>query len=252
MDTTTIMPVVLELFLSCGENAAERDATLANLESFLVRRMICPLTPKNDSRLAVDLIKSLTNGRGSPRDRLQKVLLASDADTLRWPTDAEFGECLQTDPLYRVLTRKRLRLFMRALEQHLRTGKTEDMALPRKLTVEHLLPRRWRQHWPLPENAPADAAGRRDQLLHTLGNLTLLTKKLNTSVSNGPWDKKMPRSLCIASCGSTTNSPPITRRRGTKRRSSPAASAASVSVGLSISSSSPWSASRSGRRVGTR
>lgn len=66
MDTTTIMPVVLELFLSCGENAAERDATLANLESFLVRRMICPLTPKNDSRLAVDLIKSLTNGRGSP------------------------------------------------------------------------------------------------------------------------------------------------------------------------------------------
>ena len=153
--------------------------------------MICRLTPKNYNRLAVDLIKSLTNGEGSPRDRLQKVLLASEADTLRWPTDAEFGECLQTDPLYRVLTRKRLRLFMRALEQHLRTGKTEDMALPRKLTVEHLLPRRWRQHWPLPENAPADAADRRDQLLHTLGNLTLLTKKLNTSVSNGPWDKKI-------------------------------------------------------------
>jgi hypothetical protein len=191
MDTTTIMPVVLELFLSCGEHTAERDAALADLESFLVRRMICRLTPKNYNRLAVDLIKSLTNGEGSPRDRLQKVLLASDADTLRWPTDAEFGECLQTDPLYRVLTRKRLRLFMRALEQHLRTGKTEDMALPRKLTVEHLLPRRWRQHWPLPENAPADAADRRDQLLHTLGNLTLLTKKLNTSVSNGPWDKKI-------------------------------------------------------------
>lgn len=191
MDTTTIMPVVLELFLACGENAAERDPALADLESFLVRRMICRLTPKNYNRLAVDLLKSLTDSKSSPRDRLRKVLLASEADTLRWPTDDEFTERLQSDPLYTVLTRKRLRMFLRALEQQLRTGKTEDMSLPRKLTVEHLLPRRWRQHWPLPEGAGPDAAERRDHLLHSLGNLTLLTKKLNTSVSNGPWEKKI-------------------------------------------------------------
>ena len=28
-------------------------------------------------------------------------------------------------------------------------------------------------------------------MLHTLGNLKLLTEKLNTSVSNGPWDNKL-------------------------------------------------------------
>jgi hypothetical protein len=31
---------------------------------------------------------------------------------------------------------------------------------------------------------------RRDKLIHTLGNLTLLTKRLNSSVSNGPWADK--------------------------------------------------------------
>jgi len=142
MDTTTLMPVVLELFVSCGHKTEDRDAALADLESFLVRRMICRLTPKNYNRLAVDLLKSLADGNGSPRDRLQKVLLASDADTLRWPSDAEFLERVQGDPMYMVPTRKRLRMFLRSLEQHLRTSKTEDTSLPRKHTVEHLLPRR--------------------------------------------------------------------------------------------------------------
>jgi hypothetical protein len=31
---------------------------------------------------------------------------------------------------------------------------------------------------------------RRNQLLHTIGNLTLLTKELNPSVSNGSWERK--------------------------------------------------------------
>jgi len=192
MDTTTIMPVVLELFVSCGDRSPERDAALADLESFLVRRMVCRLTPKNYNRLAVDLLKSLTDGHGSPRDRLRRVLVASDADTLRWPSDGELTTRLLDDPIYQSLTRKRLRMFLRALEQELHTGKTESIQLEKRLTVEHLLPRRWRQHWPLTEDAGEDAADRRDHLLHTLGNLTLLTKKLNPSVSNDPWDKKLP------------------------------------------------------------
>ena len=32
-----------------------------------------------------------------------------------------------------------------------------------------------------------EATKRSDRLIHTLGNLTLLTGKLNSAVSNGPW-----------------------------------------------------------------
>ena len=60
-----------------------------------------------------------------------------------------------------------------------------------KLTVEHLLPQQWEAHWPLPpERDPLEAHGRREQSLHTIGNLTLLTKKLNPSLSNGKWERK--------------------------------------------------------------
>lgn len=56
--------------------------------------------------------------------------MASDADTLRWPTHEESTTTLLNNHLHRTLTRKRLRMFLRALEQQLRTGKTEDLQLP--------------------------------------------------------------------------------------------------------------------------
>jgi Protein of unknown function (DUF1524)/Restriction Enzyme Adenine Methylase Associated len=47
-----------------------------------------------------------------------------------------------------------------------------------------VMPRKWHTHWPLQEGrAEAD----RDRIIHTLGNLTLLTGRLNSKVSNGPW-----------------------------------------------------------------
>jgi hypothetical protein len=110
--------------------------------------------------------------------------------TLRWPTDEEFTATLLNDRLYRTLTRKRLRMFLRALEQQLQTDKTEDIGLKKALTIEHLMPRQWKKHWPLPGDVSADAEDRRDHIVHTLGNLTLLTNKLNPAVSNGPWEKK--------------------------------------------------------------
>jgi hypothetical protein len=191
MDTTTIMPIVLELFVSCGDKPEARDDAIVDLESFLVRRMVCRLTSKNYNRLAIDLLKAQAEGDGTPRSRLRRVLLASEAETLRWPSDEEFTSALLNDRLYRLLTRKRLRMFLRALEQHLQTGKTEELGLEKRLTIEHLMPRQWKKHWPTPEAAPADFEERRDHLLHTLGNLTLLTRKLNPSVSNGPWAKKV-------------------------------------------------------------
>jgi hypothetical protein len=46
--------------------------------------------------------------------------------------------------------------------------------------------------WPLPgeEDDEKEERNNRNSLIHTLGNLTLLTKTLNPAVSNGPWPKK--------------------------------------------------------------
>ncbi len=54
-----------------------------------------------------------------------------------------------------------------------------------KHAIEHVMPRKWVSHWPLGGGA---TEGERDQLIHTLGNLTLITGRLNSTLSNAAWD----------------------------------------------------------------
>jgi hypothetical protein len=143
----------------------------------------------------LDLLTHCESSGGVTAEALKDFLLKSDADTARWPNDDEFRKALEGDQLYRILTRARLRLLLRAVNQAIENEKTEDIQLPEELTVEHLLPQSWQEHWPLGEMDEAEkarATQRRDQLKHTLGNLTLLTNKLNPSVSNSAWTSKRP------------------------------------------------------------
>lgn len=63
------------------------------------------------------------------------------------------------------------------------------------------MPVKWQASWPMPEDVAADPEKRlafnqeRNQRLHTLGNLTLITGSLNPSLSNASWDQKRPE-LC--------------------------------------------------------
>jgi hypothetical protein len=91
-------------------------------------------------------------------------------------------------------------MILEALEAALHTSKTEVRSVPRKLTIEHLMPREWEKHWPIivsaeSEGSQEDRAELRKALIETIGNLSLLTKSLNPSVSNGAWSKKRPEIL---------------------------------------------------------
>lgn len=199
MDITTAYPFLMGLFARFGSNRAEILAILGDLESFLVRRLVCQLNTRGYNRLFIDLLKVLAITNGTPSARVREFLLSSTADTNRWPKDDEFGRAWMSSPLFKKLFRQRVRMLLEALERELHTGMTEKIQFGEKLTIEHLLPQGWRKHWPPPalldgyENLkPEDL---REELLHSMGNLTLVTKKLNPSISNGPWDKKLPAIL---------------------------------------------------------
>ncbi|MBK6471229.1 MAG: HNH endonuclease [Betaproteobacteria bacterium] len=73
--------------------------------------------------------------------------------------------------------------------------------LTEKLTIEHVMPQAWQTYWPLPANAKADplteqkAIMRRETVLNTLGNLTLITGNFNSSLQNAAWKDKKPELL---------------------------------------------------------
>ena len=194
MQTMTVFPFLLGLYDST-EDDAERIPILEDIESFLVRRMVCRLTTKGYNRLFLDLVAELSE-HGYSQDNLRSFLLKQTADSLRWPDDTEFKNAWLNQPLYTGITRPRLRLVLYALDAALKDKKTESYTLKRGLTIEHLLPQHWEQHWPLPAIPDEDSGERakreqrRSHLLHTIGNLTMLTKSLNPMVSNGPFKEK--------------------------------------------------------------
>jgi hypothetical protein len=165
------------------------------LESYLARRTICELTTKNYNDLVVRLIKHLTTTDDFSSQPIRSFLMEQTADTSRWPDDDEFRKSWMSVPFYKAIKRSKGRMILEAMEIASYHGKTEKVEVERKLTIEHLMPVSWEKHWPIVMNSTESqsvdgAAERRNEAIHRIGNLTLLTKELNPSVSNGPWSKK--------------------------------------------------------------
>ena len=193
MEAGVITPVLL-LLLSAEQEPRRR--ALGVLESFLVRRMICRQSTMGFNRLVIELVNQLHEGGLENVDRTTANFLKDQkAPTRVWPTDEDVSHALISSPIYRLLTRGRLRLILEGVEGWLRSsGKSEDTTVPRNgnLTIEHLMPMGWKtEEWPLPSGADdGDARYRRNGLIHTVGNLTLTTQQLNSSMSNDAWEAK--------------------------------------------------------------
>ena len=206
-DVTTINPLLLRLW-SSDMSHNEKRLSLDMLLSLIVRRAVCGLTSKNYNNLFLSMIGDLEK-KGWSYENLRAHLLGITAESGRFPHDAELENAVLSKPLYTTLGPARVRSLLSEIELARRGKKQEDRSLPETLTVEHILPQNWRQHWPLTDNpqptdedftqailaviedvSPVGRIVRRHRLKHTLGNLTLVTQSFNSGVSNLPFDTK--------------------------------------------------------------
>lgn len=188
---TTVYPFLLELFSRYESEDLEIEKTLTYLESYLVRRMICQLPTRGYNRTFLDLLSVYKDSSASISKKVFDTLSSFDAESNRWPRDNEFKQSWMERPVYNLLRKQRLNLILECLERAMHTDFTEIRDQKLKLTIEHVMPQAWGKNWPLPMNENnEDAEIHRNRILHTFGNLTLLTNKLNPSVSNGDWATK--------------------------------------------------------------
>lgn len=188
MDIGTAYPFLLKLFDVLGSRVDLLAEVLSDMESFLVRRMVCRLSTRGYNRLFVDLIKEVEGEPDQIPQRIRESLLGRTAEFDRWPSDEEFKKAWINNPLYENLTRPRLRLILEAMEAALRGDFAETKDVPKNLTVEHVMPQTWQTNWPLPGKASeAEETLHREELIHTIGNLSLLNEKLNPVQSNKAW-----------------------------------------------------------------
>lgn len=201
-EVSTAMPLVLFLATE-GELSEDELATALKLiESYIVRRDICGLPTANYNRFFVDMVAKLRNGGEVSPWRVHALLSASEADVARFPKDDEWRTGWVARDQYRPNRQPRLRYLFEAIEQRKRSEKSEVIAIKSDLSLEHIMPRKWRDNWPVPGfdhvadgDFDADMIARefeRDKAVNKMGNLTLLTHKLNAAISNGPFHTKMP------------------------------------------------------------
>jgi len=202
LDTSTVYPVVLFLLVGGRQRVAEGELVgiLEDLESYLVRRMVCGLTTKSYNKFFLGLLRKLRDAEHIDRQLVQGHLLDGTGPAVVWPDDTMLERSWLSRPVYRDLKSHRVSMVLKAINADLHSNKQESIAFTGELTVEHVLPVGWAAPaWPEPavpgEPGPDDEhpVDRRNRLLHTFGNLTLLTQALNSSVSNGAYTHKRPR-----------------------------------------------------------
>jgi hypothetical protein len=202
IDTTTVFPFLLMAHDHLmPDNPVEFDKVLTVLESFLVRRMVCQLTTKNYNKLFIDLVKGIAKSGVLTAESVGAWLAKSKADSLKFPTNEDFGSAIAVWPIYKDLSQKKVRAILEAIDASLQHKKSEAIPLPGGLTIEHVMPQEWEENWPMPEKVGTDPEAvklwknRREAVLQTLGNLTLITGSLNPALSNAAWATKRPELL---------------------------------------------------------
>jgi hypothetical protein len=157
------------------------------MESWLVRRALCRLTSGDINKTVVELIRTLNRtDHAQVGQATEDFFGRARAASRLWPDDDWVISTASTEVLYTGLTRPRLRMLLEALEDDARSQKSEVGRCPRNLTVEHIMPQAWREHWSA-DGIDDSTASRRDRIIQTLGNLTLVNSKLNPALSNRPW-----------------------------------------------------------------
>lgn len=193
LESEVIKPLVLWL-LDPQQPAvpdSQRHKALEVIESWMVRRMLVRATTKSYTQVVAELITLLRQaGRSNAGDEVERYFAGQTSGSRYWPDDQEVQGELESLLAYRRLSRGRLRMVLEAVEDYKRGWRDGATALSGARVargvhaIEHVMPRKWVTNWPLP---PGVGEGERDQLVHTLGNLTLLTGRLNSKLSNGPW-----------------------------------------------------------------
>lgn len=190
----------------------EKRAVFRLLESYIVRRELCGLTSKNYNKVVIGLLRHLRDV-DALLPAFAQHLMSLSGDASRMPTDAQLAEAFAQQKAYGEIPAPRLRYVLQHLEHAMRDRFDEVTVATNNLTIEHVMPQRWAEHWPLANGVHVShesvwdvlVAGEelddetkalmneRSRVVNVLGNLTLITSSLNPSMGNGPWSEKKER-----------------------------------------------------------
>lgn len=185
-EITTVYPLILFLY-GMTTDRQELEDMLRIIESYIVRRQVCKLTSKNYNNVFIKIIKDFEAIGKVSAEALEIIVGEFTEDGNRKPSDLELSNAFSDVPISNKNANEVL--FCLALYQVNNTMTDLHTLSSRSYSVEHMMPQQWEDNWlvgEMDENAKIE----RNRKIKTLGNLTLVTQPLNSSMKNGPWSQK--------------------------------------------------------------
>lgn len=182
LDNSTLISYVLYVLKNVS-NSVEQDNIFQFLESYIMRRMVAHTTNKNYNQLFTERFigNKILTVQGI------KAFIEKSTDTSTFiPTNEEVSEGFNKS----ILINKQSAGILYLLESKHRKSHLHSTALLgiNKYSLEHLMPKNWSKNWgTLPTQ---DDTIKRNRKLLTLGNLTIITQSLNSSIRDSDWQTK--------------------------------------------------------------
>ena len=177
---STFNPYILYLYKKYDKDEKTLNLRLNELEKFVMRRMIAKESPKNYNKNCVDFIQDETR----PRDMAKFINSGKLFDGLSKVKNRDAA----------------LILFWIELKRRYDSQKFDTKTLEYDYTLEHVMPQKWEEYWkdqPVVDNLgnritdDKEAKRHRLQMIYSIGNMTLLSGKLNTSIKNNNFQTKI-------------------------------------------------------------
>ena len=189
LDSTVTDPLVMYMFAAWKRDRVSCDGLLrmlADLESYLFRRMICSVSSNGLNKLVPSLIVRLDSAEDDLAETFAALLITETAKATRMPADSEFRQALLGENLYRPAWR--CKYLLAGLENY---NHPKDPRSFSEYTIEHIMPQNAIAHaeW---RNMLADL-DRFPLLVNSLGNLTLTA--YNSELSDGTFEQKKNRAV---------------------------------------------------------
>lgn len=182
LENTTLIPYVLFVLKNVPDEK-QRKEVFDYLEAYIMRRMVCYANTKNYNQLFGE--RFILNSLLTKNDLMNYIGKLSDKVNFM-PSDEELKNGFHESKLINMQAAGILYF----IESKIRDKNKHSTALLgfNKYSLEHVMPKKWENNWDHLENEKDKLI--RDRKLLTLGNLTIITSSLNSSIRDGSWDLK--------------------------------------------------------------
>ena len=182
LETTTLIPYLLFVEHNVCDKTIKTEL-YGFIESYIMRRLLTKSSTKNYNQLFTERL--ISNHILSKKSFLE--FLEKQTDKVNYlPSDIQVKEAIGEY----VLTNKQATGVLYLIESSIRDHKRHSTQLlgVSKYSLEHIMPKKWTNHWGMPTDQTL--VDERNHKILTLGNLTIITQALNTSIRDADWNTK--------------------------------------------------------------